>query len=512
MLAAINKTITVVVFAILSSQFFSCSTGVIEETTPSLEKKIEDLITSDSELTSKELSDLSKFIKTNDGEFKKEFPELFEKGELIDNCKLLEFIKKRESYFDLTDLDGVFITLPSCDKETTEEIPISPKLYLERSGSMTFYDHPKGNGEFKSVLTSMLNNFGTVNDEKSIVYVVNDNVYDSKLTFKELVQSNNIFAATNKLGNPKYTDFDLIFKKILKDLKPGEVSLLFSDLIYSPKERDKSYAKVLDEAQALTQNVFQLYAENASLLVLKFNGDYRGRYYPHNGNSVPYSGQRPYYVCVLADNATMDVFLKSDKYVNLRKWNSYKNFENFQFFSSSQTQKNPYYTVDLSDKEIKGDYVQGSKELMNRTKEVHSLEDVEHDFDGKLAISVLVDLSDLYLSESLKTNRQMYAIDSPQKFEVENVIAINNIKGVTHKILISSDKKRGGERKVTIGLKKVFPTPWIEASNSDNDEDVNASSFAETTFGFKSLMNGIDQAYDPDNSSHYFKIALTLKN
>jgi hypothetical protein len=481
----------------------SCTNKVNEE--------LEPLLISEDELSEAELSDFATFI--NSSEYRDEFSELLVNNN-IDKCKLLEWIKKSDPYIDLTTLEDRLIKLPDCSTAISAKAGIiSPKLYLERSGSMTSYDASNGKGDFKSVLTSMLNNFSAVNNQKSIIYVVNDNVYDSKLTFKQLVESRDIFDATKGIGKSTFTDFDLIFKTILKDLKQGEVSMLFSDLIYStPSMQSQSYDRILSAAQALAQNVFQSQSNKVSVLVLKFNSDYNGKYYPHNSSPIQYLGQRPYYVCLLADNATMKDFLKNDKYANIRKWNNYKNYENFHFFSSDNAQKTPYFSVALNDSEKQGEYAQETEELTSGKKEVHTLEDIEHDVDGKLTISVLVDLSSFQITESSKEDKALYSIESGQAFSISKIEAVKGIKNATHKIVITTNKKRGSDNKVIIGLKKVFPPKWITDSNSDNDSNTKATNFAATTFGFKSLMTGLDKAYDPNSTSHQFKITINLKN
>jgi hypothetical protein len=478
-----------------------------------LNEELEPLLESGNEITEGELQSIKDYIAAHKQDFLKDLPQLFKNGEL-DNPKLLEWIKNSESYIDLTTLDGKTIKLPDSNTESNANTAtIFPKLYLERSGSMTSYDASDGKGEFKDVLTSMLNNFSAVNNQKSIIYVVNDSVYNSKLTFKQLVESPNIFDATKNIGDASYTDFELIFKTILKDLKPGEISVLFSDLIYStPSMQNQSYARILSAAQALTQNVFQSQSNKVSVLVLKFNSGYNGKYYPHNSKSIQYLGQRPYYVCLLADNATMKDFLKNDNYANIRKWNSYKNYENFHFFSSDNAQKTPYFTIALDDVEKQGEYAQETNELTSGKKYVHTLEVIDHDVDGKLTISVLVDLASFQIPESSKVDTAFYSIESGQAFKISKIERVSGITNVTHKIVITTNKKRGGDSKVIIGLKKVFPPKWVKDSNSDNDSNTKATNFATTTFGFKSLMTGLDKAYDPNSTSHQFKITINLQN
>jgi hypothetical protein len=477
-----------------------------------LNDQIETALNSGSEVSAEEASAMKIFILANQKDII-ECNKSLVNGETVTDDELLKLIKKSKVYRKLSKAGEVKIDLSGTGTKTAVAVnEIMPKLYLERSGSMVFYDSPQGSGDFRNVLTSLLSNFNSINNKKNIIYVVNDNVYDCPLDFKGLVQSKNIFVAT-KIGNETFTDFDLIFKRILVDLKQGEVSILLSDLIYStPSMNGVSNTKILNAAEKLTLNVFQGFSKDISVLVLKFNGDYNGRYYPHNQSPQKYSGSRPYYAVLFAKNETMNKFMNDEKYSKIRTWKDYTNFENFYFFSNDDKVKNPFYTIRLKDPDKAGRYNQESDEKKLHEKGIHSIEDINHDKDGKLSINIVVDLSNLHIPIDIKVDKNNYVVESNQDFVVEKITSLDGNAEGTHKITISTEKKRGGNRNVSIKFKKIFPPRWIKDSHSDNDTDIKKGSFSSTTFGIQNMMQGIHQAYDTDQSEYLFSLKINLKN
>lgn len=473
-----------------------------------LENEIEDMLKSDNELTSQEFASLKDVILSN----KDCYSELINEDS-VNEEELLKLIKGTKVYRKLSKKGNLKINFAGVESaNSTSSGSISPKLYLERSGSMVSYDSPQGDGDFRSVLTSLLTNLNSVSKSRNPIFIVNDNVYDSKLDFKSLVEAKDIFSVTN-LGNSKSTDFDLIFRKILDDLKPGEVSILFSDLIFStPSMIGVSNKKILDAAKKLTLNVFQGFSNDISVLVLKFNGDYNGKYFPHNQAPQKYEGQRPYYVVFFAKNETMNKFMSQEKYERVRDWNNYTNFENFYFFSNDKKMVKPFYTIRLKDAERAGSYSQESEEKKSKEKAIHSLEDIDHDKDGTLAISVLVDLSNLHIPEKLKIDINNYVVESNQNFIIDSVTEFKGSKEGTHKITLTTNTKRGGEREVNIRFKKIFPPKWIVQSQSTDDKNITSDEFSNTTFGILSMMEGINDAYDIEKSEYLFSLKINLKN
>ena len=122
-------------------------------------------------------------------------------------------------------------------------------FYLERSGSMTPYDSPNGDGSFKAAIVQMLNNLPG-NNEDNKIYVVNSSINAYPDGFSKFISDTNIFEATKGIGDPSYTDFGAIFTQLLDKTGEDELSILVSDMIYSTKDMiGINPQKVFAEAQ-----------------------------------------------------------------------------------------------------------------------------------------------------------------------------------------------------------------------------------------------------------------------
>ena len=475
-----------------------------------LQEEITDAIKTDKQITAKSVTAFKNFILNNKEEFNDYQPDLII-NDAVNDKVLLSLIKKNELYIKVSRKEEIKVALTG--KETIIGA-IIPKLYLESSGSMFFYDKPSGRGQFKTVMTSLLNNFDVISPAANKIYIVNDKVYPIQKTFKSLVESNNIFNDTRGIGNSTFTDFDLIFRTILKDIHEGEISIMFSDLIYStPNMRGKIDEKILIEAQQLTENIFHHYSQNYSVLILKFNGDYIGNYYPHNAKVFMYKKTtRPYYVSIFAKNATMKLFLEDEKYKVLRNWKNYTGFENFHLFSNNIIFFKPFYTILLHDRENKGNLEQDDDEIVSKSKVVKTLQNVRVDSDSKkLTINVLVDLSKLYLPNEIKENIKNYEIECTQPFVLDKITPIKHTNG-THKFTLSSSRNVGGKRELYLKFKRNFPPKWIEESNTIHDQSDKIPNFEHTTYGIKNMLGGIDKAYNPNQEEYFYKITLKFNN
>jgi hypothetical protein len=397
---------------------------------------------------------------------------------------------------------------------------IEPKLYLEHSGSMYFYDGVNTQGQFKNTLVQLMQGFEEIKPKTSLVYIVNDKVYDYPQSLNELITSKNIFA--NKIGNPAYTDFQIIFDTMLKDLKENQLSILFSDLIYSGKNsQGKIPERIVDEAEALCRGSFRDYSSNTSVLILKMKSDYKGVYYAYNSpnKGKKYDGSRPYYICLLAKNNTMERFLKDEKYSKIRSFENLPSFQKKFFFSNGALLSNPYYTILESDPDSRGDFNIGDRDLNKNG--VHSIKNVKapHNKSEKLRICVAIKFPKGGIEESEITNINNYQIDGYKDgFKLIGVKSVNRKNdGATHKLILEANKSGGGEREVLIKFKRIFPPQWVKDSHTVNDTNINAEddAFNNTTFGFMNMMSGINTAFSKPNTAdnnYYFTLKLNLQD
>lgn len=393
--------------------------------------------------------------------------------------------------------------------------PLHLRLYLESSASMFPYEAPGTDGQFKAALQNLVDNFEGVRANSTQFYTVNDAVYPLNISTSQFIKTNDLFSLTRAVGDSKYTDFEKIFREVLRDLPEGRVSVLVSDLIYSDKfMRPGTGQKNLNAIQSLMQNVFAGAAKTTSLLIVKAQAGFSGPYFSISGGKKTYTGDRPYYLCIAARHATMRALLTKPENEPLRRFDQLPGYQNQLFFGPDEA---PFYTVLLKDPNQKGRMVQEAGEMQGNKKAgstvVRKLDDVEPSPAGKeLAVVIGVDLGGYALPEATKTDPASYAVESAEQFKVRKVEAVTGLP-YTHKLVLSTTSPYpGGQRDVTVGLKRVFPPAWVRSTGVSDDANVGAASFAKTTFGFTHLTQGIENAYNPSQRPEHFRLTISLNN
>ncbi len=363
-------------------------------------------------------------------------------------------------------------------------------VYLERSGSMTPYDTQGGGGELKKAVNDLINFFPSDGAEPSI-FIVNDGVYAYDGQVTEFLKDKNIYASTANVGNASHTDFGEIFSTILEKQQPNEVSVLITDMIYSPKNtKNVSAEKIFNEENSLATSVFKQYPEK-SVLVSKLSGTYQGKYYPYNQTSFVYNGSRPFYIFVIADKKVVDKMTSDAAY---GRFVNVANAEHFYRFNQ------PEMPVDVS---ILPNW-EGSKGRYRIAREEGLMvEKCEGDrVTGMLQFSIAANLSVLDKDEDFLCDASNYEVASAGGYQVSvapiaaSQVSGNNksyLEGKTHIITISGMPEVRKDE-VVIKIKNDFPQ-WICQSNATDDTDAGAAGFENTTFGIEPFLKGIYDAY-----------------
>ncbi|UFH53610.1 hypothetical protein [Spirosoma sp. KNUC1025] len=425
----------------------------------------------------------------------------------VDESALVAYIKRNRTYRKLAK-DGKTPAI-NLSGAVVSSKPLRLKLYLEASASMFPYDAPGGNGAFKRTLNDVLTEFDAVNPGQGKLYVVNTEVNDLGLSLSQFFKEKNIFTVAKSKGKTTSTDFERIFSDILRNTSGNELSVLVSDLIYSdPSLTGMSAQKTLDAASSLLTTVFNPYASTHSMLVIKLKADFDGTYYSWNNAKKKYAGERPYYLCLIGRNETMQQLYQDQTYQTIRRFDQLPGFADSWFFGRDTKAVTPFYTVLVNDPSRKGRFKRSDAEVRSHAKAVHELTDVQPDVtDKSLAVPVAVDLSALRLPASLLTDASQYVVEGKDNFRVKSVQTYAGANSTTHKLLLSTDKPARGDRTATIRLRRQFPPRWIANTNTTND----ASPDGNSTFGLENLLQGVERAYNPNNQTEYFTLTINLE-
>ena len=361
---------------------------------------------------------------------------------------------------------------------------LSLTVYFERSGSMVPYDQRGGGGQLKKAVNDLINHFPA--GSKVDINIVNDGIYPYKHTVDEFLKDRDIYQSTAGVGDASYTDFQLIFNKILEAQRPGNVSVLVSDLIYSPKDtHGVSLDKIFNEENSLVTRVFARY-KGKSVVVQQFMGDYSGKYYPYNGVPFEYSGKRPFYLVIIADNDVMDQLAQDKRYSGVLDASGVRNSYRFnQGTSQVDCCVLPMWKDDAGRFRVK-------------PSETLTLNKCEGDREtGKLCFTMAVDLSNLMKDEAMLCNPANYTVKSIDGYTLaiqpidQSMVTANNksyLDGKTHMFTLTCDLKSPHDE-VRIALPNGLPD-WVAQCSSDNDINTGGS-FATTTLGLNELLGGM---------------------
>lgn len=395
-----------------------------------------------------------------------------------------------------------------------ETKPLKVNFYLERSGSMTAYDSPAGDGSFKAAIVQMLNNLPGNNADHKI-YVVNSSINAYPKGFDQFVKDSNIFEATKGIGDPSFTDFGAIFDKILNSTKDDELSILVTDMIYSTKDMTGvNPKKVFAEAQGMTNSVFKSEVKKKSMLIVKMTGSYNGLYYPYNSPSkgVAYNGKRPYYIVIVGNNENIARLTQDENYEAFAQLSRLRGYENMYLFETDDVYE-PYYSLLLSHPQIRGRF----QPERGQGTQVTKLEGLKTDRNsGDIRLVLAVDLSKMLIADEYLTDVNNYVVDADDAVTIKEIRPINKsdvtpaerkyAQSATH-LFVLSVKEPKHEQKVRIKLLNRMPR-WIASSSNDNDARVDAT----TTFGLKYLLQGIYDSYrrNSDGKPYYFEMDLNF--
>lgn len=391
-----------------------------------------------------------------------------------------------------------------------ENHSIGVDFYLERSGSMIYYDQPQGDGAFKAALVEMLN---SLPDAGNKMFVVNDGIYPYPRGIRQFISDNNVFRSTDGIGDPSYTDFPKIFDAILNNTPKDRLSILVTDMIYSTKQMGSATAdKVFSDASGMVGAVFKDKVKDQSLLIVQIHASYNGFYYSFDNSKQTYNGQRPYYIIVCGSNQNMARLTRDKAFAAFSNFVRLRNMEHEYLFTSEALYK-PYYSLLLSQKDIRGRF----KVARGQRNGITAIKSLKADPEtGDLQLALAVDLGHLLLDEAYLTDADNYELEADSELKIKKIRRIDKaeasaserqyIGSATHLFIL---QLKNPKRKDEISLKLMNRLPkWVSTSSTDDDRTPQAT----TTFGLRQLLQGIYDSYQrqSDDKPKYFELNIKI--
>ncbi len=381
----------------------------------------------------------------------------------------------------------------------------SINIYIENSASI--YGYTTTNSEYINVVTDLAS-FANIKSQTQATFnyflISGD---DKSLTEYELGNNSNILSSVLSPSGLKRTtsgnsDINGMFNHALKSVKENSISILISDGIYDVgKESNPLTGLKTQGINTRTTFINNLKKKNTETLVIKLSSDFHGQYYSGaEKGEESIKQKRPYYIWIFGEESLVDKFF-SDEII--KKLNGYKNHTAFK--------KMGYYEIDYSNFSFGNSNVKKSGgdpktyEIPRTTEPVTFTIATNFDFI-RLGEAYLKDSSNYRINLGY-TFKQCIRIDEYP--DLGGKVAKALIKAPfppSHLLYITSDKPTLG--KVEIALIQKLPT-WIEESTTASDYPLSGEE--NRTFGFSTLMNGINEAYlEVSKSKEIFKLTINM--
>jgi len=427
------------------------------------------------------------------------------------------------SFFNNGNLDEQLLVahLEKKGYRVEKEKTISPQnvavnVYIENSGSMNGYIN--GNTEFKSAIQDMLVLLKYQYEEKNInLFFINSQIHPTNIDTNLAGFASALNAKSFKVGATASSNLNNVFRQVLDRTSRDTISILISDCIYSIKGNRTE--DLLSDQKSLTKDAFLTKSKEKIQLtttVVKLNSRFKGKYWDKNEKATYLDNeQRPYYIAIIGSELAMQYF--NSKIVFSRK--EVEGYANKLVLSSVDYSTGIYYSV-INSRTDFGRF-KPSRDFSDKNS-VRGIEDITPDTRNgdKFSFSVAIDLSKLPLEDDYIANPKNYTV-AEGDFAISKIARFNNDDLVpasatrilksgntpTHCITFVATSSKYSD--VQFSLKRQLPR-WVATTSTEDDTD--ARSITNKTFGFKYLMEGISEAYETTSqSSNYFELQIKIK-
>lgn len=370
----------------------------------------------------------------------------------------------------------------------------SVSFYMENSASMDGYVN--GTTEFKDVLGKMIVS-ANHSCKSASLFFVNDKIYettDNAISFIQMLNPSKI-----KVGNVGATDVNQIFRNILARTGKNDISVLFSDCIYSVR----NVTNELDNAKNATTDAFlQTIGKNPTVatIILQFVSHFDGYYYDRNDSPMRCSSSRPFYVVITGNRDALKRMYDTFKIASL------PGLKNKCLLSSeSWTLNSDNACIVISD-----------NTSARRIKAMKNFLDVEKISLERgcyaLTFGVGVDFSNMFVDDSYIADASNYIVE-PGGYKVKSVTkASSSAMGDFSEtprmpyVLNLEVPVNSFAPSITITLNKNVPA-WVKKANVNDDVGFVPSPMQ--SFAIQKMVEGIAAAYSTDYSS-IFKLQINI--
>lgn len=371
-------------------------------------------------------------------------------------------------------------------------------VYIENSASMDGY--VKGVTEFEQAIYSYISDIKLADfcDALNLNYI-NSKILKQPDDVSDFIEKLEPSSFRIKGGNRGTTDISNLFHSIMEEQGKDDVAILISDFVFSPGKRDASEFLTNQQIGIKTHFVTRLKEDPDYAAVLyRLTSKFDGKYYNRVDSPTQISAVRPFFVWLLGNKDQLQRLTSEIKKENIKG----KGVQN-TFCISKMFQATPYSilpmprvgTFQIDPANVKNSILKAKIDKKNPNE--------------KFMVSFGVNYNSFLLEDSYLTDPENYEINN-KAYSVEIIRNPNSATSqYTHIIKLKLDASQPvisrGNIKVSL-LKKS--APWADSLTDYDGMDINADGAMEKTFGLKTLIDGVYDAYKTDNNYASFTINI----
>lgn len=383
--------------------------------------------------------------------------------------------------------DTTALTLPKCNVN----------VYIENSASMDGY--VKGVTEFEQSIYSYISDIKLADFCSSLnLNYINSRILRQPDDVKDFIAKLEPTTFKNKGGDRSTTDISDLFQKIMAEQGKDDIAILISDFVFSPGKKDASEYLTNQQVGIKTQFATRLkedpdYAAVLYRLVSMFDG----KYYNKFDHPTQIKDERPFFIWLLGNKNQLQRLTSEIKKENMKGHGV-----DHTFCISKMTAATPYGILPMPRiGTFKIDPSNVKTNILNAKVDKKAV-------GSKFVVSFGVDYSGFLLEDSYLTDPANYEVNN-KAYTVEINRNPNSSSSYTHIMKIKLDSSQPvisrGNIKVSLLMKSA---PWAEEYTDIEGEDINADNAMEKTFGLKTLIDGVYDAYKADKTYASFTINI----
>jgi len=354
--------------------------------------------------------------------------------------------------------------------------------------------------KFKEVADQLLTDVTDISNSNKCYYI-NDTIIEYKdkgrdfgrygLTLDNIKNKKGY----NNKGDRSNTELSFVIDTIVKRNSSGEISVLISDFIPSPKgssenDIERYISSISNKVKGSLKSKLSSQPQ-LCIMLYRYNSQFDGIYYGTNDENIRYKGHRPFYVMFIGNYGLLSKLKNKSKIMN--------GSEPCCVYFASQNDI-PFGVFSGQLKPFSDENHSGIHKHLILTDE---LKEKAKNKDGELFIKLKMDLSCLPIEKDYLLDTANYVIES-ECFYIEKIDEVSESKDkqkYTHVLTLKNNKTTLPNNNRIRVLLKAKKYDFEQYSSMAVHQEMYNSSDSIKTLGIEPLRQGIEDAFN-EKSKH----------